>query len=148
MSANSWTLSFNTANSASSASPYWCSWSFQTAFRESNLIVFGIVLLSFWVPPVPMICGHAQEIYYSGTGQVLRGHHKMRRAHQNTTLYVYLYILGTATTRLNLIVFYSLSFCRSSAVSRHSLHNVDKRGYYTTPKSTLLRSVSPSVRIS
>ena len=30
-------------------------WSFQTAFRESNLIVFGIVLLSFWVPRVPMI---------------------------------------------------------------------------------------------
>ena len=29
--------------------------SFQTAFRESNLIVFGIVLLSFWVPRVPMI---------------------------------------------------------------------------------------------
>ena len=40
--------------------------------RESNLIVFGIVLLSFWVPCVPMIWGHAPELYYTGTGQVLR----------------------------------------------------------------------------
>ena len=123
---NSWTLSFNTANSASSASAYWCSWSFQTAFRESNLIVFGIVLLSFWVPRVPMVWGH----------------HEIMRAHQNSSLYVYIYIyicvcvcilLLSATTRLNLIVFYSLSFYRSSAISRHSLHNVDKRGYYSTP---------------
>ena len=32
-------------------------WSFKTAFRESNLILFGIVLLSFSVPRVPMIWG-------------------------------------------------------------------------------------------
>ena len=66
------------------------------------------------------------------------------RAHQNTTLYIYMYIciyiyiyilLLSATTRLNLIIFfYYLSFYRSNAISRHSLHNVDKRGYYTTPK--------------
>ena len=50
-------------------------------------------------------------------------------------IFIYIYILLlSATTKLNLIVFfYSLSFYRSTALSRHSLHNVDKRGYYTTP---------------
>ena len=32
-------------------------WSFKTAFRESNLIVFGKVFLSLSVPRVPMIWG-------------------------------------------------------------------------------------------
>ena len=40
-------LSFSTANSASSASTYWWHRSFKTAFRKSNLSVFGIVVLSF-----------------------------------------------------------------------------------------------------
>ena len=40
-------LCFSTANSASSAGAYWWDCSFKTALRKSNLIGFGIVLLSF-----------------------------------------------------------------------------------------------------
>ena len=64
-------------------------WSVKTAFRDSNLIVFDIVLLSLWVPRVLMIWSHAQEIYYTGTGQVLRGHHKNQGTSQYNLIYIY-----------------------------------------------------------
>ena len=55
-----------------------------------------------------MIWGHTQELYYTGTGQVLRGHHKIMMAHQKTTFFscIYIYIPALlATTGLNLIFF-------------------------------------------
>ena len=58
--------------------------SFKTACRESNLIVVGIVLLSYRVPRVPMVWGHTQETYCTGIGE--GGPSEIMRAHQKTAL--------------------------------------------------------------
>ena len=105
-------------------------------FVNPTLPVFWYRCVIVLGPSCSHDLGPCSRTYYTGTGQVLRGHHKIMRARQNTALYIYMYIyiysfIGHYKTEP--YRFHSLSFYRSTAISRHSLHNVDKRGYYTTP---------------
>ena len=64
----------------------------------------------------PLRCCSSQQIHF----------------HQKPVSCMHSYFM--AIRRMNPIVFfYYLSFYRSNAIPRHSLHNEDKRGYYTTP---------------
>ena len=58
------------------------------AFVNPTLSLLVIVL----GPSCSHDLGPCSRTYCTGTGQVLRGHHKIMRARQNTTLYIYIYM--------------------------------------------------------
>ena len=68
-----------------------------------------------------MIWGHTEELYYTGTGQVLRGHHKT--THQEATFYIHSYVIGHYKTEpyrcfLLLIVLQAKRYLRTLLTSR------------------------------